>query len=348
MRIDGTLVEGGGQIVRSAVAIAAVRGIAVEIVDIRGRRPNPGLQAQHLTAVRAAAAVCDARLAGDHLGSRRLVFEPRRAAQAGSWHFDVAAAREGGSAGSAGLVLQTVALPLLLAGAPSQLVVAGGTHLPASPCYDFLELVWAPALAALGLDVQLALDAYGFYPRGGGQIRAQLRGAAVPAPLARCDPGGLTCVEVRAIAAALPAHIPQRMSDRARALLTAEGVQPRLMPRRVRAASPGALSFIAARYAAGACGFTAFGAPGKPAERVAEEAVQLFAEHRASGAAVDRWLADQLLLPLAMAGGISRFTTDVVTTHLTTQAEVLRLFALAEVTITQGEGHALVTVAPRG
>lgn len=346
VRVDGAFGEGGGQIVRSSVAIAAVRGVATEIVNIRARRPNRGLQAQHLTAVRAAAALCGAELAGDWLGSERLLFAPRHAVAAGRYAFDVAEARAGGSAGSAALVLQTVALPLLLARGRPIVVVEGGTHLPASPCFDYLERVWAPALSALGLKVGLVLESYGFYPRGGGRIRAELEGNGPPRSLERLHRGALSTVEVRAIAASLPAHIAQRMADRARSLLAKEGIAAAVEPRRVRAASPGAVTFVAACYEGGYGGFTGFGAPGKPSEQVAEEAVTLFRAHQQSGAALDRWLADQILLPLAFARGSSRFTTDCATAHLHTQAELLRLFGLAAVRIKSEEKTVAVQVEP--
>ncbi len=346
MRVEGSAGEGGGQIVRSAVAVAAATGIAVEIVDIRARRPNPGLQAQHLTAVRAAAAICGARLSGDRPGSERLLFEPRHPPRGGRWHFDVGAAREGGSAGSACLVLQTVALPLLLAPGPSEVVVEGGTHLPNSPCFDFLELVWAPALRALGWRVDVALEAFGFYPKGGGRIRAHFGGGRPPVPLSRVEPGELERVTIRAIAASLPAHIPQRMSDRARGLLAPLGVPLRLEPRRVRALSPGALTFLVAEHAGSSCGFTAFGAPGKPSEQVAEEAVGLLREHLASGAALDRWLADQILLPLAFAAGVSLFTTDMATSHLRTQAALLGDLGVAAIALRERDGRVEVEVRP--
>jgi RNA 3'-terminal phosphate cyclase (ATP) len=346
LRVDGGAGEGGGQIVRSAVAVAAATGIAVEIADIRARRPNPGLQAQHLTAVRAAAAVCGARLAGDRPGSRRLLFEPRHPPRAGHFHFDVAAAREGGSAGSACLVLQTVALPLLLAPGPSEVVVEGGTHLPNSPCFDFLELVWAPALRSLGWQIEVALEAFGFYPKGGGRIRARLAGGRLPAPLSRVAPGALERVTIRAVAASLPAHIPQRMSDRARGLLAPPGVPLRVEPRRVRALSPGAFTFLVAEHAGSSCGFTAFGAPGKPSEQVAEEAVVLLRKHLASGAGLDRWLADQILLPLAFAEDVSVFTTDVATAHLWTHSALLGNLGIAAIALRERDGRVEVEVRP--
>lgn len=347
LQIDGAAGEGGGQIVRSAVAVAAATGLAVEIINIRAKRPNPGLQAQHVTAVRAAAAVCGARLAGDALGSSRLRFEPTRPPASGHYHFDVSAAREGGSAGSACLVLQTVALPLLLAQGQSQVVVEGGTHLPQSPCFDFLETVWAPTLRALGWRVSLTLEAFGFYPRGGGRIRAELEGGMRPATLLRLEQESLKRLRIRAIAASLPAHIAQRMGDRARTLLAPLGLPLAVEPRRVRAASPGALTFLVAESACGACGFTAFGAPGKPSERVAEEAVALLLAHHRSGAALDRWLADQILLPLAFAEGASCFSTDFATAHLRTHAALLGELGLASIELVQKQSRVEVVVRPQ-
>jgi RNA 3'-terminal phosphate cyclase (ATP) len=134
--IDGAYGEGGGQILRTALALAALTGQAVQFVRIRAGRRRPGLAAQHLTAVRAAAALCSASLNGDRLGSQDLIFRPQRPVRPGHYSFDVAAAREGGSAGAAALVLQTVMVPLALCAGPSEVVVHGGTHLPQSPPFD--------------------------------------------------------------------------------------------------------------------------------------------------------------------------------------------------------------------
>ena len=351
--IDGSHGEGGGQIVRTALALSAVTGQALVIENIRAGRPNPGLAAQHLTAVRAAAAIAGAEVTGDALGSRILRFAPGAAPKAGSYVFDVAAAREGGSAGAATLVLQTVLPPLAFARGPSQVVVRGGTHVPWSPPFDYAREVWLAALARLGISATLDLAAWGWYPAGGGEIRLTVAGRrqgsaeAALRPLDARERGPLGAVSGRAVAANLPAHIAQRMADRARGLLTAAGIESAIEPVRVRALSPGAGLFLVAAYEPLGAGFGALGEPGKPAEEVAEEAVALLLAHRDSGAALDRHLGDQLVLPLALADGRSVFTVERVTRHLTTTAWVVERFARARVAIAGAEGApGTVTVSP--
>jgi RNA 3'-terminal phosphate cyclase (ATP) len=341
LAIDGSHGEGGGQIVRSALALAALLGREVVIENVRAGRPRPGLAPQHLTAVRAAAAICGADLEGDALGSRRLRFAPRAPMRAGDYVFDVAAAREGGSAGAATLVLQTVLLPLARASGVSTLAVRGGTHVPWSPSFEYANAVWLPALRRLGVDAGIELVASGWYPAGGGEIRARVegRGDRPLEPLEVVDPGPLERVSGRALAANLPSHIPQRMTDRAGALLAGAGIPARIQPLRVRAACPGAGLFLAAEYRGIAAGFDALGERGKSSESVAEEAVAALLAHRASGAALDAHLADQLVAPLALAAGPSRVSVERVTPHLQTSAWVVGEFGLAGAEIARREGR---------
>jgi len=183
LAIDGSHGEGGGQIVRSALALAAHLEREVVIDGIRAGRPQPGLAAQHLTAVRAAAAICDAALEGDSLGSRRLRFAPGGAVRAGDYAFDVGRARAGGSAGAATLVLSTVLVPLALAPGASTVSIRGGTHVPWSPSFDYACDVWLPSLRRLGVRAELELVASGWYPAGGGEIRARIDGLGAGALL---------------------------------------------------------------------------------------------------------------------------------------------------------------------
>jgi RNA 3'-terminal phosphate cyclase (ATP) len=334
--IDGSYGEGGGQILRTALALAAVTGRAIRIEKIRAGRKSPGLAAQHLTGVRAAAAICNARLAGDELGSQTLTFAPGSLPQAGDYVFDVAEARAGGSAGATTLVLQTILLPLALVAGDSTVTLRGGTHVAWSPPFDYVHDVWLPALARMGLSATLELVSWGWYPLGQGEIWGTIQGLGTglkPSPLTLVERGALRRVRGRAVAANLPSHIPQRMADRARSLLVEAGVDARIEPLRVRAACAGAGIFLAAEYDHVRAGFNALGARGKPSEAVAEEAVATLLAHRDSGAALDQHLADQLILPLALAGGESRFSVEQVTRHLITNAWVVEQFGLARVSI---------------
>ena len=176
--IDGAYGEGGGQILRTSVALAAILGQPIRIENIRAGRKNPGLAAQHLTALRAAAMVCDATLTGDELGSTRLIFEPRSQPVPGLYEFDVSEAREGGSAGAATLVLQTILLPLALAQGSSTVTVRGGTHVAWSPPFHYLRDVYLPMVAYLGIEASVELLAWGWYPAGEGEIALEISGSS--------------------------------------------------------------------------------------------------------------------------------------------------------------------------
>jgi RNA 3'-terminal phosphate cyclase (ATP) len=349
LRIDGAHGEGGGQILRTALACSALFRRPVRIENIRAGRKNPGLAAQHITSIRAAGAICAARIEGDTLGSETLSFAPQAAVQAGAYHFDVAEAREGGSAGATSLVLQTVLLPLALADGESQVTIQGGTHMRWSPPFDYLRDVWLPSLRTIGIDAEVALDAWGWFPIGQGRIRANIHGHndGWPKSVTLEERGALIEVTGRAVAANLPAHIPQRMADRAGALLAGLGVPAKIEPLRVRAACAGAGIFLTARYESVACGFSALGARGKPAEQVAEEAVAALMAHRNGGAALDEHLADQILAPLAIASGPSRYSAERISGHLETNAWLIEHFGLARVGLERNaDGTGLVIVTP--
>lgn len=346
--IDGAHGEGGGQILRTALALSAITGRAVEVHSLRAGRSRPGLAAQHLAALRAVAALCDATVAGDTLGSTRVRFEPRRAVLAGEYEFDVAAAREGGSAGAATLVLQAVLPALARAPGESRLAVRGGTHVAWSPSYDYVREVWLPMLRHMDVSAEVDLARWGWFPVGGGEIRARICGS--PGPLSALDlrrRGHLVRVRGRAVAANLPSHIPQRMASRARSLLEARGIETHIEPMRVRADCPGAGLFLAADYGNVRAGFDALGEKGKASETVAEEAVASLLAHRDSGACVEVHLADQLLLPLALAAAPSRLEVERASPHLATNAWVIERFGVARVRIdASGDAPGLVTVEP--
>lgn len=346
--INGAYGEGGGQIIRTALSLAALLTQPVRLINIRPGRKNPGLAAQHLTAVRAAAMICDARLAGDRLGSPQLTFEPQVPPIAGSYEFDVAEARQGGSAGAATLVIQTLLLPLALANGDSTLTVRGGTHVPWSPPFHYLRDVYLPMLARLGVQAVAELSAWGWYPAGRGEITVTITGQTTLTPILvegepgdqsdsvaglELGPGLLQRVKGLAVAASLPAHIAQRMRNRATNLLQQAALPAEIEPRRVQSVSPGAGLFLAAEYQAVRAGFSALGQKGKPAERVAEEAVNALLAFHQSGAALDQHLADQLILPLILAGQPGPVRVERLSTHTLTNIWVVEQFLgpLAEI-----------------
>jgi len=350
--IDGAHGEGGGQILRTALSLSAITGRPFRIERIRSLRRNPGLAAQHLTAVRSAAALCGAQLSGDTLGSSFLEFVPETPVAAGNYVFDVSLAREGGSAGAVTLVLQTILLPLAFAVGDSRVELHGGTHMAWSPPFDYVRDVWLPTLERLGVEASVELAEWGWYPVGKGEMRAHIRGLGARSATLRVleleERGPLLRILGRAVAANLPAHIPQRMADRARSLLAELGVDLRIEPLRVRAACAGAGIFLTAEYANLNCGFSAIGEVGKPSEQVAEEAAGALLAHHASGAALDRHLGDQILLPLCFTDGSFRFSVEAITPHLETNAWVIERFGVARVVTERapsGIGHVTVTPA---
>jgi RNA 3'-terminal phosphate cyclase (ATP) len=342
--IDGAHGEGGGQILRTALSLSTITSRAFRLVNIRAKRRNPGLQPQHLSATRAAAAISGATLTGDVLGSSELVFAPTHPPQAGSYRFDVAEIAGHGSAGSAILILQTILVPLALAKDDSTVGVLGGTHQDWAPAYDDLANAYLPALRRMGLGADAELKRWGWYPAGGGEVICKIRGgtardwprASWPRPIEALERGPLVGIRGRAVAANLPAHIAQRMADRARAGLSDLGVPVQIEPLRVRAVCPGAGIFLLADYETLAASFSAHGRQGKPSEAVADEAVLALREHQVSGAAVELHLADQLLLPLAIAAGPSAFTIARPTAHLATNAWTIEQFGLAKITAEPG------------
>jgi RNA 3'-terminal phosphate cyclase (ATP) len=332
VRIDGSQGEGGGQLLRTALALSAVRGIPVRITEIRALRVKPGLQAQHLTAARAVASVSGGRLEGDSLGSSELGFWPREV-RAGDYRFDI------GTAGSAPLVLQAVLLPLALAEGISRVSVTGGTHVPWSPPADYLAGVLFPAFSGLGARMRLLEVRPGFYPKGGGRLTVEVTGGA--------DPEGLTCVrqmgQMRLRAVSLVAGLPRVLAERqAVALaerLAAAGWEVTSEIREAPAESPGRFLFLLAEGEGLPAGFSALGERGEPVEQTAERVVADFLAFARSGAACDPHLADQLILPMAIAAGTSRLTTSAVTGHLQTTLDVARQLLACPVQVSGQAGQ---------
>ena len=348
--IDGSYGEGDGQILRSALSLAAITGRPVRLENIRARRRRPGLAAQHLTAARAVAVICSAQVSGDELHSETLEFTPCQPVSAGRHVFDVAAAREGGSAGSAPLVLQAVLLPLALANGPSQIDIHGGTHVPWSPSFDYLHDTWLPTLSVIGITAEIELHRWGWFPAGGGLIHCSICGEGRPLkPLRVVDKGPLQNVSGRAVAAHLPNHISVRMAQRATELLHEAGISSAINADLANSTSSGAGIFLTAQYACARGGFCAHGKRGKPAENVAAEIVEQLRAHKASSAALEHHLADQLILPLALSDGTSLFSVDRISGHLKTHAWLVEQFGLASVTIERRKDDTgLVHIAPKG
>ncbi|MBK8988522.1 MAG: RNA 3'-phosphate cyclase [Chloroflexi bacterium] len=330
IRIDGSQGEGGGQVLRTCLSLSALTGRPFHLRHIRANRRKPGLRPQHLTAVRAAAAICQAHVSGDHLNASTLEFHPQVPPTAGAYTFDVTQAAQGGSAGAVTLIFQAVLWPLLFAAAPTQLTLRGGTHVPFSPPFHYLTEVFGPAVARLGAAFSANLTAWGWYPMGGGEMIAIIQPIhqLTTADLSRT---AVAHARVRGLAAVtnLPADIPQRMARRADNLLRQAKLLGQVTAVRERGLGPGAGIFLWLPQA----GFSSLGRKGLPADKVAETAVAECRAFMDNGADVDKRLADQLLLPLALAHGRSHFTTDQITQHTLTNVALLRDWLNVSITI---------------
>jgi RNA 3'-terminal phosphate cyclase (ATP) len=351
LTIDGSSGEGGGQVLRTALSLAAILGRPIQITNIRAGRKQPGLRPQHVQSVKATAMLCNARLEGVQESSRELRFEPQTPPQAGSYGCEI------GTAGAATLVLQTVLLPLALAGGSSRVSVRGGTHVAWSPPFDYVEQVYLPALAPLGIHCTVELVRWGFYPRGGGEIKATISPASValaglrpsqtspPALAGLCQHPGwgrpsqpppwsqprgeLTALSLLSAAANVGNQVTARQASRAYNRLAAARlpVTPHTQLLNPPSTGPGTCVFLLAEYEHGArAGFTGYGRQGYPAERVADDAVDAFLAHHASGEPVDPHLADQLILPLALHSQPVAFRTSQITRHLLTNIWVVEQF----------------------
>lgn len=334
--IDGAAGEGGGQILRTSLALSAVTGKPFTIARIRAGRARPGLLRQHLTGVRAVAEVCGATVDGAELGSQRLAFEPGPIT-AIDHTFKI------GSAGSAGLVLQALLPVLLRAPGPSTVTIEGGTHNPASPPAPFLEGTLLPLLRGLGADVALEVVSIGFYPAGGGAYRVRVAPGRL-GPLTLVERGPIERIDVRAVIAHLPKKVAYRELDVVKARLGL-GARDGAVDV-VSSPGPGNALVLAAVTPSIRAVFTTFGEKGVPAERVADDLVDAFVAWRDLAVPVDEHLADQLLVPLALGAG-GTFVTGPLSSHTTTNLDVIRRFLDVDVrTTADGEGRVRVDVVP--
>ena len=340
IHIDGASGEGGGQILRSALTLSILSQQAFHIKNVRARRPKPGLRPQHLQAVNAAATISQAQVEGAQSGSQSLTFEPG-AIRPGQYAFDIK------TAGSATLVLQTILIPLGLGNENSHVTIQGGTHVPWSPCFEYIAWTWLPLLARLGFEADVTLERAGFFPRGGGVLKATITGNAAAGSLDLIERGMLERLVIHSGVANLPNHVAERQSRQAQARLANWDVPVDSKLAHYASRDKGTLLLILPKIENGHASFFGLGERGKPAERVADEAVDQFEDFLNKPGVVDPHLADQILIPLALAKSPSRFSTTLITEHLRTNAAVIGQFSLAEVDIRGALGQSgIIHVRP--
>lgn len=333
IEIDGSYGEGGGQLTRTAVALSAITRKPVRIVNVRARRDKPGLAPQHLAALRAVAAICDASSEGLELGSTAIAFSPG-ALKGGTYRFDV------GTAGSVTLVLQAVLPALLACGAPARVVVTGGTDVRQAPPVDYLAEVLLRHLARMDGSVRLAVTRRGYYPRGGGEIAVDVAAGKLR-PFNGSSPGKLRALRGAAHVANLPAHIAERMRDAALAKLGGLGARERiaaLVLGDAEARGQGGAIVVWAETERSVLGAARVAERGVRAEALGEAVGRELRADLEAGVTADVHAADQLLIYLALAGGESSFTTRELTSHARTAMWLIAQFLPVRFATEQADG----------
>ena len=341
--VDGSHGEGGGQLLRMAAALSALRGVTVTVTDIRAGRPNPGLAAQHVTALQAVAALCGANLEGLEIGSKEIVFRPGPIG-GGRHSFDV------GTAGSVTLVLQACLPVALSAPASVHLKLIGGTDVRWSPPIDYVSKVFLPLLRRCGGHANVLLARRGYYPRGGGIVEVTIEPNRARSPLVLDDPGSLRAIRGIAHASHLPEDIPKRMKHAALRRLV-RGVDAKVEERTYagdEAVGQGGALVLWAETDRTILGATSLAEKGKPSERVGEEAARALVAELEARATLDIHAADQLLVHLAHADAPSHFWVREVSGHLRTMAWLLPQFLPCRIESTPEGKRTKVSVTPGG
>lgn len=318
LEIDGSMGEGGGSVVRMAVALSAACGTPVKIFNVRTKRPKPGLRSQHLRAVEAVGLLSSAKVEGLKLNSTELIFEPRKPA-AGRFKIEI------GTAGSTMLVLQALMPAAAFAPGLVEVEIRGGTDNPLAPPVDYMKNVTLPVLQKMGLRVELECLRRGHYPHGGGIVRAKIHPVKKLTPLVLGKNPGVKRIEGVAHCVRLPTHIATRMAHSAkRALLKAgytdveiktETYEPSEDP---HLGPGGGIVLWAELESGGMMGASSLARKGVPAERIGERTASDLAQQLKTGASVDRYLTDQLIPYVALADGTSEFKSAELTLHALT------------------------------
>ena len=336
LTIDGSFGEGGGQILRTSLSLAALTGQEIRIENIRAGREKPGLRPQHLTGALAVAQICGGELEGAQVGSQTLVFRPGEV-RGGVYEFDVAKIRA--SAGSVNLVLQTVLWPLAFADKRSRVVIKGGTHVPFAPTFDYIQRTFLPTVGRFGLKCRCEMVKAGYFPVGGGEVVLEIEPVDSLKPVSFDRLEKPVRVELVSAVSNLPSHIAQRQLKTGLAYMRRKGVQASGEAVEYPSPGKGTVFFAAAESGDVKAGFQSLGELRKPAEKVAQDACDEFGDYLGAGMALDKHLADQIIIPVALADGLSEFTTCEITQHLLTNISVVRQLLDVHFHISRGFGE---------
>ena len=338
IEIDGSYGVGGGQILRTAAALAAYCKTPCRITNIRKGRPKPGLRPQHQAGVKALAALCNAEIAGAHVGSEEVMIKPGQIA-GGNLRIDV------GTAGAVGLVLQAIMLPASKAPSPLLLTIIGGTDVPWAPTVGYVTAVSLPLLGRMGYGGRITVTKRGYFPRGKGEVSVELKGGGL-LPLQLLQRGAIRIIQGRSHAsdALRENQVAERQREGAMAILEKSGIPAEIEVEYRPTASPGSGIDLWALGEETVLGANALGAGGKRAEDVGEEAAAALLRQINSGAALDEWMGDQILPFLAAAGGESTVSITRITDHLRTNLWVINQFLRLETHIREEGQRSIVTL----
>ncbi len=329
IEIDGSYGEGGGQILRTALALSCITSKRIHIFNIRKGRKKPGLMQQHLTCIKSAEQISDAETEGAQFGAQELFFSPKKI-QGGDFIFDVA--EEKGSAGATTLVLQTILPILLFTDKPSKVVIKGGTHTNWSPPFHYTEQVLVPTLAQMSINVSLSLKKWGFYPIGKGEIQVNINPVNKIKGLSLMNRGEIKNLNGISVVAGLPRSIAER--ERSEAERELKDFTPAIDILEVNAFSKGNFLFLFSDPALiHKCGVSALGERGKPAETVAQECCKSFLSFYKTNKAIDGHPADQLIIFAALSKEKTVFSTSKISNHLLTNVWVTRKFLDSRISI---------------
>ncbi len=323
IEIDGSFREGGGQILRTALSLSCLLKKPFRIFNIRKGRKKPGLMPQHLTCVRAAQLLSNAEVSGDNTGSTELLFSPKEV-KGGEFFFDI------GTAGSTSLVLQTLIPAAVFSKEKTTITLKGGTHVPFSPSFHYLDGVFVPFLQMIGIQIILSAESYGFYPKGGGKVRADIFPAKIIKPVKVMERGNILRLKGYSGVGNLPLSIAERQKNALLGKVRSQ-IKDLNCPADIElldVLTPGQGTFISMQSESenSVAGFTALGERGKRSEAVGEDAAREFIAYYSTGAALDPHMSDQIVLYLSISKKESVFSASRVTEHLMTNLWVIGLF----------------------